>query len=280
MMASMRIRTLPVLLLISLLLVIPRVHAQMSSTPEQRSAFSIGATGGIQFTNVQNLQFPLNYEAHGGIGFTAGLAAAYSLSPSLKIIANLLYDSRAFNLFHQGPEYTSDSSGTIKSFLYAYDTDYRLNYLTIPVGILFEKGSRKFRVRLQANFFYSLYIGSALKGTEMYYFDPAQGIDLTGTILNQGYNRFELDGTTEGISRKNILSGYAEDLETWNFNSYDAGFNIMLGAAYGISESIDIFLDLGFSYSIAPLLEDPSYDTEWSQITRISAGVSYTLGKD
>ncbi|MEJ2596600.1 MAG: hypothetical protein P8100_16075, partial [bacterium] len=142
------------------------------------------------------------------------------------------------------------------------------------------KGSEKFSVTIQVNFYYSIYLNSSMKGTELYYFDPEQGIDLSGTMLNQGYNTFLLDGTTTGIARTNTDSARQEEFQVWNFNSNDIGFNILVGGAYHITRKLDIFLNLGFSYSMGNLFEDPQIESKWIQITKINAGISYKLGND
>ncbi len=256
------------------------LFAQYTESNSRQGNFYIGAEGGIQFTNVQNFSPNYDYEARGRVGFTAGAFAAYYVSNSFKLKAGLSYDNRKFNYFTQGTFLIIDTSDVIKSYLYGYDVDYSVNYLTIPLGISFEKGSEKFSVMIQVNFYYSIYLNSSMDGTELYYFDPAQGVDLSGTILNQGYSTFILDGATTGIARTNTASSRREELQVWDFNSNDIGFNIFVGGAYHMTRKLDLFLNLGFSYSMGHLFEDPQIDTKWIQITRINAGISYKLGRD
>lgn len=252
-------------------------YAQGFDPASKKGTFNIGAEGGIQFTNLRN--FSSQYDTKSGIGFNIGAFGEYYISNSFKVRSGLYYDNRAFNMYSQSTLFVADSADMVKSYLYYYDVDYKLNYLTIPIGIAFEKGGEKFRILIQVNFYYSLFLNATMNGQEVYYFDPAQGIDLSETILNQGLNEFSLSGTTEGFARTNILRDRSSELLTNNFNTSDFGFNLLIGVLYNVTPMVGLFANFGFSYSMGHLFEDPQIDSKWSQITKVNLGIAYSLGR-
>lgn len=253
------------------------VQGQDDEQLSNKGTFNIGAEGGVQFSNVDN--FSSRYEAKSKTGFNVGAFVEYYVSSSFKLRSGFYYDSRGFNAFSQTTLYAVDSSDNIKSYLYLYDVDYKLNYLTIPLGIAFERGSEKLRLMIQVNFYYSLLLNANMEGTEAYYFDPEQGIDLSGTILNQGLNEFSLTGSTDGFARTNIGQDRISELNTDNFNTNDIGFNLLVGLMFNVTKKLGLFANFGFSYSMGRLYENPEMDSKWSQLTKVNLGISYHLGR-
>ncbi len=261
-----------------ILFILPVVfYAQDFEPASKKGTFNIGAEGGIQFTNVSN--FASLYEAKSAIGYNIGAFGEYYISNSFKIKAGLSYDNRGFNAYSQNSLLITDSADMPKSYLYYYEVDYKLNYLTIPIGIAFEKGSEKFRLLIQVNFYYSLFLNATMNGVEAYYFDPAEGIDLSETILNQGLNEFSLSGSTEGFARTNVSRDRTSEMITENFNTSDIGFNLLVGVLYNVTPQVGLFVNFGFSYSMGRLFEDPQIDSKWTQITKVNFGVTYSLGR-
>lgn len=242
----------------------------------KKGLFNIGIEGGVQFTSINS--YSSFYVPSSKVGFTSGLFSEYYVSNDFKLKLAFLYDDRPFEL--TGNLLFADTSGqNISNSYYLYQSDYKVNYLTIPIGIGFERGSQKFKLILNLNFYYSILLNARMQGGELYYFDPKDGFDLTETTLQQGLNEYQLSGKTTGVSFTDVSAGSAEQYNTENFNSSDFGFSLFIGGIYQATPELGISLSFGFSYSLGKVFENPEIDSKWSQMTKINLGVVYTLFK-
>lgn len=257
-------------------LIIQESFSQGFEPISKKGLFNIGAEGGVQFTSIHN--YSSFYTPSSKVGFTGGLFAEYFVTNDFKLKVSVLYDDRPFEL--SGNLAFSDTSGQqISGSYYIYQTDYKVNYLTIPFGIGYERGSEKFKLVLNLNFYYSILFNASMQGVEIYYFDPSDGFDLSETTLHQGENDFRLSGSTSGIAFTNVSKEATEPYTIEKFNTSDFGMNLMIGGLYQATTEIGISLTFGFAYSFNQVLENPEIDSKWSQITKINLGVVYTLFK-
>jgi hypothetical protein len=242
----------------------------------KKGAFNVGIEGGVQFTNINS--YSSIYNPSSKVGFTSGLYGEYYVSSGFKLKVSFLYDRRPFQL--SGDLIFSDTAGQkISNSFYLYQTDYRVNYLTIPFGIGYERGSDKFKLLLNFNLYYSLLLNATMNGGELYYFDPSDGFDLSQTILNQGLNEFQLSGTTSGVTFNDISNESTQVYQTEDFSNSDFGIILMLGGLYQASPQLGVSLTFGFGYSFNQVFENPEIDSKWSQMAKINMGVVYTLFK-
>ena len=255
------------------------IHSHFSFSQEEitttrKGSFNIGAEGGVQFTNIKDVNS--FYNPSSNTGFTAGLFGEYYVSNDFKVKLGAIYDSRGFDM-DATVIFPDTALQTLSNSYYLYQVNYKVNYLTLPIGIGYERGGEKFKLLLQVYFYYSLFLNSTMNGGELYYFDPIDGFDLSGSTLNQGLNEFSYSGNTEGVSFKNTLETDTEPYDVENFNSSDLGFGLMIGGMYRITPSLGISASFGFNWSIGKLFENPELDAKWQQITRINIGILYTL---
>ena len=242
----------------------------------KKGLFNIGFEGGLQFTSINS--YSSFYVPTSKVGFTSGLFGEYYVSNDFKLKLPFLYDNRPFEL--TGDLLFADTSGQkISDSYYLYQAGYKVNYLTIPIGIGFERGSQKFKLLLNLNFYYSILLNASMKGSELYYFDPKDGFDLTESKLQQGLNEFQLSGKTSGVSFTDVSKESTEPYRTEKFNTSDFGFGLLIGGLYQVTPELGISLSFGFSYSLGKVFENPETDSKWSQMTKINLGVAYTLFK-
>lgn len=240
----------------------------------QKGKFNIGAEGGVQFNNIDSPghTYPWgNYITNTRTGYTAGFFGEYYITNSIKFKVGAIYDKRGFQLYSYLPIY--DTATTLGQSYYLYQVDYNLDYLTIPIGFVYEKGSDKFKVFVQVNFYYSFLLNATQDGFEDFYVAPDETIDLGGNIvLNPGHNVTRYEGDANGIS-------VFQNNESAAFNVSDFGINLSIGLLYKPSPSLGICISPGFGYSFGHLFEDPNLSAKWTQLTRISIGFIYTIKK-
>lgn len=271
----MKIRILIIFLLLAGTLSI--IEAQEKEVV-YKGKFNIGAEGGIQFTNLDS--FARNYSTQSKTGFYVGVFGEYNLSQTVKIKLGLQYDRRGFEL-DSYTLFAADSGVSSGNSYYYYQVEYNLAYITIPLHIKYARGSKKFKISLEGGIYYSIYLNANHNGIERYYFDSKDYFDHTGTIFNNGFNDYLLDGPTDGIRTVNRYSNDGEQNEVtydeYLFNSFDFGFDFLIGIIYQPTPSIGITISPGFTYSFTKAFENPTYESKWAQITKINIGFIYTL---
>jgi hypothetical protein len=235
----------------------------------RKGSFNVGAEGGVQFTNIRSSNSV--FQSTGKMGYTIGAFGDYYFTNNLRLRVALNYDNRAFQINSSLP--LLDTAGKVGASYYLYQVDYSLNYLTIPVSIIFNRGSEKFKLLLQLNLYYSIFLGANMEGGEDFYIAPDEAGNLPDdSDLLPGHNFYAYSGPTEGLA-------YAFNQQLERFNSFDLGVNLMIGAIYQITPTVGLSLSVGFTYGFADAYENPELDSQWSQITKINLGFAYTLWK-
>ncbi len=120
----------------------------------KKGLFNLGVEGGMQFTNIRD--FSSLYQASSGIGYSIGGYAEYNISNDFKVRGGLYFDNRVFQLNGNFP--FIDSTGKVLQSYYLYQADYKMNYLTIPLYIIYQRGSDKLKVTVQGGIYYSIYL--------------------------------------------------------------------------------------------------------------------------
>lgn len=235
----------------------------------KKGQFNIGVDGGIQFTDIRS--FGSIYQPSSKIGYTIGAFGDYYISNDFRLRLALNFDNRAFQINSNLP--LADTSGKIGNSYYLYQVDYKLNYLTIPFGVIYTRGGDKFKILLQLSFYYSIFLNSTMNGGEDFYIAPEDiGSLPDDSELLPGHNFYAYDGSTTGLA-------YAFNSKTEHFNSYDFGFNFLIGGLYQVTPTVGITLSLGFTYGLANVYENTEWDSRWSQMTKVNLGIAYTLWK-
>lgn len=259
-------KTILILLVVFLLAVPATTKAQRVQT---KGLFNIGIEGGVQFTNIKD--FSPVYQAKSKTGYRVGGFAEYFVVNDVKLHAGIYYDDRAFQLASNFP--FVDSPGKILKSYYFYQVDYKLNYLTLPLSIIYQRGGEKFKINLQAGIYYSIFLNATLDGAEDVYVDPDDVGLVTDSTLSVGHNQKLYSGSTMGIATR------SDTTESFYFNSYDFGFNFLIGVIYNITPQIGISAGVGFTYSISSVFENPEVNSKWLQNTHVNLGFVYTLKK-
>ena len=221
--------------------------------------------GGPQFTSLSSPSLPKPPES--GIGFLAGGFAEYKLSPLVSIRTGINFDRRSFSAAFQSAFLNFDTVTSYKSY-FGYDLQYNVDYITLPLSILYSKKAGKFGIILEGTFYYSIFLSANSKGYTNVYIhqDDLQYIDTEKyPDLKIGDNRTDLNGKTDYYLVKEPI------------NSYDLGLNLYLGGSYYVSEKVNVSLLPGFASSFGHFLEDPRYDERWTRIFIIKTGIKYYL---
>ena len=233
-----------------------------------KGLFNIGVEGGVRFTNIR--EFSPIYQVNSRMGYSVGAFMEYFMIKDLKIHVGAFYDNRAFQLLGNFP--FVDSTGNILKSYYLYQVDYKLNYLTLPISIQYQRGSEKFKVILQGGLYFSFFLGSTMDGGEDIYIDTEdKGLLSDSSTLTVGHNSTLYSGNTSGIDSYYYSAG------DFRFSTYDFGFNLLIGLLYNVTPQLGLTASVGFSYSVTNLFEDPEITSRWSQNTRLNIGVLYTF---
>lgn len=243
-------------LLILFLLFFFNQSAKSQETIVKKGRMSMGVEAGIQFTGVDDSYAPIS---DGGIGYSAGPFFDYFISNSTKFRVGLNFDNRAFSL--QDINIIVDDSGNYGNSYYDVFEEYNVNYLTIPLSLVFMKGNGKLKFFIQGTLYYSLLISSQQSGyTDVY-------------ITESDANKFYFEDYPElSIPGHHYLEPYQQAL-----NTNDIGISILLGIIYDIKPNLGLSLSPGFSYSFADVFENPERQANWSQLYKINVGIVYTL---
>ncbi len=226
----------------------------------------MGIAAGPQFTNISSPGLPSPPE--GRVGFMAGIFTERNVSQSFKIRLGLNFDQRAFSSNFQSAWFQFNDSVVSQNSYSAYDFSYKLDYITIPISIIYIKGVDNFKLFIQASAYYSLFLQAHRQGyADMFIAeDDFQYIDHEKyPDIQTGHNRTDYHGTTDKL------------LESEKFNTSDFGANFFIGVIYDFSEKVGIYLSPGFTASFGSLLENPAYDSKWDRIFKIEAGVVFHL---
>ncbi len=245
---------------------IPSTAFSQENVANNASKWNIGFTAGPQFTNITSVGLPsptLN-----GIGYLAGAFTEYQLSQSFKVRLGLNYDRRAFSgNFKSIMIQFNDSVVSLNSYS-SYDFNYKFDYVTIPISVIYVKGINKLKLFVQASAYYSLFLTAHQQGyTDVFIAeDDFQYVDQDQyPNIQAGHNLTEFTGTTDKL------------LNAEKFNTSDYGFNFFIGAIFDFSEKVGIYLSPGFTANFGKVFENPVYDSKWSNIFKVEAGIVYHL---
>ncbi len=225
----------------------------------EKGSVNIGLEGGVQFTNISD-SYTLNSPT-GGTGYTFGPYLEYHVSRDFKLRFALNYDHRVFEL-NEPPYAINDTSGNFRRSYIQIKRDYRLNYLTMPLSLIYIKGNERFKIYLQVSFYYSLYLNAHVNGFDDLYIDSLDYQNVTDTTLQIGHNIRQID----------------EEVES-GFNSSDFGLNFYVGGIIKLSPGLALTIAPGFSWGMANVYENPSRRSRWSRLLKINAGIVYTIPK-
>ncbi len=239
----------------TLLIISQLLHSQ--SLDINKGKVNIGLESGIQFTGVDD---PYSQISDGGVGYNIGPFFEYYISNQFKIRAGLQFDNRAFKLKSFGIFY-GDSIDHQYNSIFNEAVKYKSNYLTIPLSLIYIKGSDKLKFHLQGTLYYSLFINSVQTG----------GIDVVISDNDAGY--FNIPDYPE----LSVPGSYHYNHIDNAFNSSDIGINLFFGCTYYINSKIGISLSPGFTYSFSNVWEDPQRATNWSRIYKVTGGLIYII---
>jgi len=226
----------------------------------QKGSVNIGIEGGVQFTNVSD-SYTINTPTT-GTGFSIGPYFEYHVSPVFKLRFGLNYDNRKYGI-NEPPYSIPDTSGSyLENSYFQFNRDYSVNYLTIPLSLIYVKGNEKFKIYIQFSFYYSLYLNANQKGQNHLYIDSTDYHQISDPDIHVGHNIKEFDEPVEGL-----------------FNSSDFGINFYFGGIIKLAPNLGLTIAPGFTVGIANVYIDPSRRSKWSRIFKINTGIVYTLKK-
>ncbi len=242
------------------------LFSQTSLTKATTSSnWDVGITAGPQFTNITSSG--LFAPPENGVGFLAGIFTEYKVHEKFKIRLGIDFDRRSFSTAYKTRFLVfQDSIITEKSYS-AYDVKFNLDYLTLPLSLIYVTGGDRFKMFVRGTFYYSVLLTAHRKGYSDIYIDDAdyEYAHQDFPFLEKGHNRKEYDETTDTF------------LGNEKFNTNDIGLSFFIGAIYKLSEKVDLYLSPGFTSSFGHVLENPVYDSKWIQVFKIETGVVINL---
>jgi len=224
---------------------------------EKKESINIGFEAGIQFTGISDPYMPIS---ENGIGFASGFFADYFLNDIIKIRGGLYFDNRKFSLGDFNYIYDTNLVHPTTSF-YSVTRNYSVNYLTIPLSLMYEKGNGRLNFFIQGTLYYSLLINSNQRG------------DLHVFISEKDAPYFDFPDYPEF----NVPGEYSYTVPDEPFNTSDIGINLLFGATYFLKPDLGITLSPGLSYSFANVWEDSFRETSWTSLYKINIGIIYTI---
>lgn len=242
----------------SIIIFLISVTNELKSQSQERDGISLGIESGFQFTDISDTYMP----SKGGIGYNMGIFGEYPFNELIKLRIGLLYDHRAFNL--NSTQRLGDTSGyqAISSY-YAQNIDYKVNYLTIPLSLLYMKGSGRVKLYFQFSFYYSLLINAKRDGMIDLYISEEDAPHFSNP-----------DWKSEG-HRYTTISGDNSS----EFNSYDMGLNFHMGVIFQINDQLGLSFSPAITYNMANVWNNPERKASWSQLIKLNLGVVYRIKK-
>lgn len=250
---------------IAVLLVILTITNLRSQNEEIENKISIGFEIGPQFTSVSD-SYAYSVLPKSKVGFNAGIFGEYKLTDLVKVRLGAYYDNRGF----KGQDFISpiselqddDSVYVSYASYYSEDLNYTLNYLTIPISIIYSKGNEKFSFFLQGSLYYSLLLNASVNGTTDLYIYPEHAPKFEDPEL-------QVPGNT--------ITEYDNKDITNNFTSNDWGVQLFFGFIYNINSKIGLQISPGLTVGFQNLYANPSRVSKWNNVYKINAGIVYKL---
>lgn len=227
-----------------------------------KGQFNIGILGGPQFTNISSTNFEEQFISK--TGYTIGAFGEYYLSNDFKLRLGAYFDNRKYEKYENYSSisgYDSDSAIYIGSnSFYLVQINYSLNYVTLPLSIIYQKGSEKVKVFAQFGIYYSMLLSASQNGSSDLYIDPSDAEHFIEPELSAGHH----------------FERYSGDVSN-DYNSSDFGINFQLGAWFKISNKLSAIASPGLSYGFSNVLLDPEIDSNWGSIVQLNAGLIYNF---
>lgn len=226
----------------------------------QKGDINIGFEGGVQFTTISD-SYTINIPT-AGVGYSLSPYVEYHASDAFKLRLGLAYDNRKYGI-NEPPYAVSDTAGvTLDSSYFQFNRDYSINYLTVPLSVIYIRGSEKFKAYVQLSVYYSLYLNAHQKGQNDLYISPTDYQNISDSTLTVGHNIKEFDEAVEGL-----------------FNSSDFGINFYLGLIMKLAPRLGLTITPGFTVSMGNVYENPERRSKWTRVFKINTGIVYTLKK-
>lgn len=229
--------------------------AQESTT--NKGKLNFGFETGLQITGVSDPYMIVNKT---GMGYSLGPFLDYYLGESIKVRVGINYDNRAFSLESSLLRLRVDTIQFMNSY-YDLTEDYKVNYLTIPLSLIYIKGAGKFKLFLQGTIYYSILLNTVQTGLLDIYVD-----DVDATFLN-----------AEDYPELSIPGHHYYQPENKNFNTSDIGINVNIGGIYYIKPKWGISLSAGLTHAFSNVWEDPLRNASWSTLYKVNAGIVYSI---
>jgi len=217
---------------------------------------NLGIETAVQFTGISDIYMPIS---DNGVGFAVGGFVEYYITDIFSIKGSLLFDNRAFSLGDRG--YITDSLYIGKSSTYNITENYKVNYLTIPLSLVYKKGTDKFKFFIQGSFYYSIFLNSNQSG------------DIHIHISEEDASHFDFENYPE----LSIPGDYYYKPTINSFSSSDMGIRLSFGGILKVNSNIAISLSPAFNYSFSNVWENPLRETSWTSLTTINLGIIYNF---
>lgn len=245
--------------LVFLLLLSLSLNSQEINPQRNSGMTNFGIEGGIQITGINDPIMPIS---NSGLGYSLGPYMDYILSSSVNLRVAIHFDNRKFSL-ENGKQsiYDIDSNYYATNSYMDIREDFSINYITIPLSLVYSRGTGKFRLYIQGTLYYSFLINSQQSGYNNLYIAETDAPHIN-TSLIPGYNGPGL---------------YSLDPEIQNINSGDLGFTTFIGGIYNVNSNISVRLSPGFTIGFSNVWEDPLRESNWSQLYKITLGIVYNI---
>ncbi len=242
-----------ILLIFAVTLFRQQTFSQEANT-SNKGNINVGVESGIQITGISDPYMPAS---ENGIGYVVGPFFEYYLTNIIKFRAGFNFDNRKFTLGDIG--LISDTSHIGISSYYNIKEKYNVNYLTIPLSLIYIKGNDKFNIFIQATLYYSILINSGQSG------------DLHVYVSKEDAPYYTV------LPILNIPGDHYLKVSKDNFNSNDMGINIFFGFTINLNANLGITISPGFTYNFTNVWEDPLRTTTWTHIYKINTGIIYKI---
>ena len=168
-----------------------------------------------EFTLSANRTFFSGNNTEGKYGFGLGAYNSFRSDKKLNVLVGFEYNQSNFFV-----NYSYDGH-----YAYYYDLSYKLNSISIPLGLRYNLGPKQ-SFFFESGVFVDLVINSSRKGTHVYYYDPQviseSEIDETDVLSNSLGSYFGI-GILIPISKYKFIvkSDYKCGFNKWYTNSLD-----------------------------------------------------------
>jgi outer membrane protein with beta-barrel domain len=252
-----RVKSYGILLPLVFLIFTSNISLKSQDYNLRKGLITTGFEAGFQFTGIDDPDVAIS---EGGIGYSIGPYIEYQITNDVKLRGGIELDHRAFSIEDLG-HLVDDSLIRYTNSYYNNNEDYKVNYLTIPLSIIYIVGSEKFNFYLQGTFYYSLLLNSEMSGVT----------DIFVAESDAPYVFFD------GYPELSVPGHHYVETKPSTFNTNDIGINISIGGIYYVKPKLGLSLSPGISYSFSNVWEDPLRRTTWTRLYKVTAGIVYII---